>query len=245
MDKIYSRGKRIHLPQKTNLIDDKKNKEKKKFDKKIKMIITMLIILSIVFFIAYRIVIIIEPVFDEVASNKVKGITVQVSNDATKEVMEQYEYTDLVTIHKDEQDKIAMIEINAVDINKIKSEIAEKMQEKINRMGNEELGIAIGSFTGIKIFIGKGPAVPIKITTIGDIETEYTSQFKEAGINQTHHQICLNIKCTVGIMSPFTTVTKTLKSQVVLAENIIVGDIPETYYNFNGLEGEDSLNMLE
>lgn len=245
MDKIYSRGKRIRLPQKTNLIDDKKNKEKKKFDKKIKMVITMLIILSIVFFIAYRTVMIIEPVFDEVASNKVKGITVQVSNETTKEVMEQYEYSDLVTIHKDEQDKIVMIEINAVDINKIRSEIAGKMQEKINRMGNEELGIAIGSFTGIKIFIGKGPIVPIKITTIGDIETEYISQFKEAGINQTHHQICLNIKCTVGIMSPFATVTKTLKSQVVLAENIIVGDIPETYYNFNGLEGEDSLNMLE
>lgn len=245
MDKIYSRGKRIRLPQKTNLIDDKKNKEKKKFDKKIKMVITMLIILSIVFFIAYRTVMIIEPVFDEVASNKVKGITVKVSNETTKEVMEQYEYSDLVTIHKDEQDKIVMIEINAVDINKIRSEIAGKMQEKINRMGNEELGIAIGSFTGIKIFIGKGPIVPIKITTIGDIETEYISQFKEAGINQTHHQICLNIKCTVGIMSPFATVTKTLKSQVVLAENIIVGDIPETYYNFNGLEGEDSLNMLE
>ena len=245
MDKIYSRGKRIRLPQKTNLIDDKKHKEKKKFDKKIKMIITMLIILSIAFFIAYRTVMIIEPVFDEVATNKVKGITVQVSNEVTKEVMEQYEYTDLVTIHKDEQDKIAMIEINTVDVNKIRTEIAGKMQEKINSMGSGELGIAIGSFTGIKVFIGKGPTVPIKITTIGDIETEYTSQFKEAGINQTHHQICLNIKCTVGIMSPFATVTKTLKTQVVLAENIIVGDIPETYYNFNGLDDGESLNMIE
>ena len=46
-------------------------------------------------------------------------------------------------------------------------------------------------------------------------------------------------------MSPFTTVTKTLETQVVLAENIIVGNVPESYYNFNGLEPSESLNMLQ
>lgn len=245
MDKIYSRGKRIRLPQKTNLIDDKKHREKKKLDKKVKMIITLLLISSIAFLIAYRTIEIIAPVFDEVSTNKVKGVAVQISNEVARDVMEQYEYSDLVTIHKDEQDKISMLETNIVNINKIRTEIAGKMQKNINDIGSGELGLALGSFTGIKIFIGKGPIVPIKITTIGDIETEYISQFKEAGINQTHHQICLNIKCTVGIMSPFETVTKTLKTQVVLAENIIVGDIPDTYYNFNGLSGDDSLNMIE
>lgn len=245
MDKIYSRGKRISLPQKTNLIDEKKHKEKRKLTKKKKLMLTVLFILLIAFIMAYRTIKIIEPVFDEVATNRVKGIAIQTSNKIAAEVMEKYDYSDLVKIHKDEKEKITMIETNIVNINKIRSEIALRMHEDINNIGNGELGISMGSFTGIKIFISKGPSVPIRITTIGDIETEYISQFKEAGINQTNHQICLNIKCNVGIMSPFETVTKTLKTQVVLAENVIVGDIPDTYYHFNGLEDQDSLNMIE
>lgn len=246
MDKIYSRGNRFRIPERTNLIEEKKVvKKEKKFNKNTKKVITLITIFVIAFFILYRAVKIIEPVFDEVATNKVKGITVRISNEVAKEVMEQYEYNDLITIHKDENNNIKMVETNIININKIRADIASRMQESINNIKDKELGFSLGSFTGIKIFIGKGPIIPIRITTIGDIETEYVSQFKSAGINQTHHQICLNIKCTVGIMSPFKTVNSTLETQVVLAENIIVGDVPESFYNFEGLNGEDSLNMLD
>lgn len=246
MDKLYSRGKRFRLPHRTNLIADKKeDKKKKKINKNKKKVITLITILVIAFFIMYQSMQIIAPVFDEVATDKAKATTVTISNDIAKQVMEQYEYSDLITIHKDEKDNIKMIETNIVNINKIRAEIASKMQEQIEQLKDKELSLAMGSFTGIKVFIGKGPSIPIKITPIGNIETEYISQFKAAGINQTYHQICLNIKCTVGIMSPFKTVNKTLESQVVLAENIIVGDVPESYYNFEGLEGSESLNMLQ
>ncbi len=246
MDKIYSRGRRFKIPERTNLIEDKKiNKKEKKFNKKTKKVITLITIFVIAFFILHRAIKIIEPVFDEVATNSVQGITVRISNEIAKEVMEQYEYNDLITIHKDENNNIKMIETNIININKIRADIAYKMQERIDNIKDRELGFALGSFTGIKIFIGKGPVIPIKITTIGNIETEYISQFKAAGINQTHHQICLKIKCTVGIMSPFKTVNRTLESQVVLAENIIVGDVPESFYNFEGLEEEDLLNVVD
>lgn len=247
MDKLYSRGRRFRLPQRTNLIEDKKedNNKGKKFNKNTKKVITIIAIFVIAFLILYKAVRIIEPVFEEVATNQTKVTAVKISNEVAKDVMEQYEYSDLITIHKDGSDNITMIETNIVNINKIRTEIAGKMQEEIVNIDDKELKLALGSFTGIKAFIGRGPKVPIKITPIGDVETEYISQFKSAGINQTHHQICLNIKCTVGIMSPFETVTKTLESQVVLAENIIVGNVPESYYNFEGLDGAQSLNMLQ
>lgn len=246
MDKLYSRGNRFRLPHGTNLIEDKKEDRKNKnINKNKKKVITLIAIFVIAFLILYQSMKIIEPVFDEVATDKAKATTVKISNDIAKQVMEQYEYSDLITIHKDENNKIKMIETNIVNINKIKAEIASKMQQKIEDLKDKELELAMGSFTGIKVFIGKGPSIPIKITPIGDIETEYISQFKAAGINQTYHQICLNVKCNVGIMSPFKTVNKILESQVVLAENIIVGDVPESYYNFDGLEGSESLNMLQ
>lgn len=53
---------------------------------------------------------------------------------------------------------------------------------------NSSFSISLGSLTGNKILISKGPKVDIQMETIGDIETNIQSEFKEAGINQTIHR---------------------------------------------------------
>lgn len=83
------------------------------------------------------------------------------------------------------------------------------------------------------------------MSTTGNVETELISNFSQAGINQTLHRIYLNVSCNVCILTPFDTIEENITSQVLLTEAVIVGDVPSTYYNLNGLKSDDLAEFVE
>lgn len=93
---------------------------------------------------------------------------------------------------------------------------------------------------------GRGPGVKIRISSIGNIETNLNSEFTSQGINQTLHRIYVDISCNVKVLTPFKDIERKITNKVLLAENVIVGNIPDTYYNLEGLNGtNDALEMVE
>ena len=93
---------------------------------------------------------------------------------------------------------------------------------------------------------GKGPGVKITISSIGDVETDLRSEFTAQGINQTLHRVYLQVKCNVNILTPFDNISREITNQVLLMENIIVGNIPNTYYNLEGISGSsEALEVME
>ena len=85
----------------------------------------------------------------------------------------------------------------------------------------------------------------IKISTVGDIETNLKSEFTAQGINQTLHRVYLQIKCEVEILTPFKTISQSINNQVLLLENVIVGHVPNTYYNLDGIDKSDATKLIE
>ena len=81
--------------------------------------------------------------------------------------------------------------------------------------------------------------------TDGTVETDLRSEFKEAGINQTLHRIYLEVKCNVNILTPYSTIKETIVNQVLLVEGVIIGNIPDTYYNLEGLNDEQNMEMVD
>ena len=102
-----------------------------------------------------------------------------------------------------------------------------------------------GSFTGFKLLSGKGPGVSIKISSIGNVETDLRSEFKAQGINQTLHRVYLQVKCEVNILTPYDNITEKIANQILIAENVIVGRIPNTYYNFEGMNTDSAIEVIE
>lgn len=234
MDKIYSR-KRIKVP---NL--------QKEENKILRKTIKTGIILIIAVFVVITIYESSKPIFEKLCIDRAKSIATKISNEQATNVMKDYEYDELVTIHKDSENNINLIETNIITVNKIISDVAIRIQNEINSNEESDIGIRLGSFTGIKLLSGRGPEIPIKISVIGNVETDFKSEFKEAGINQTLHRLYLDVECEVSILTPFDTIEEKIKNQVVLAENVIIGKIPETYYNLEGLEGEsNALEVIE
>ena len=81
--------------------------------------------------------------------------------------------------------------------------------------------------------------------TEGTVETDLRSEFKDAGINQTLHRIYLEVRCNVNILTPYETITETITNQVLLTEGVIIGNIPDTYYNLEGLNSDQLMEVLE
>lgn len=101
-----------------------------------------------------------------------------------------------------------------------------------------------GSFTGFKLLSGRGPRVNIRISSIGNIDTDLKSEFTAQGINQTLHRVYLQIGCEVNILTPFDNISRSIVNQVLLAENVIVGRVPDSYYNLEGLNRGEELEVV-
>lgn len=138
-----------------------------------------------------------------------------------------------------------MISANVITINEIISDIPIKIQEELNKVENSKFKISMGSFTGSKILSGRGPQIEVKMNTIGNLDTDLRSEFTSAGINQTLHKVYLQVECQVVILTPFNTIEEKIANQVLLAEAVIVGTTPNTYYNFKGETEGNELEIIE
>lgn len=87
--------------------------------------------------------------------------------------------------------------------------------------------------------------MPIRISTIGNVETDLKSEFTSQGINQTLHRVYLQVVCEVSILTPYDDITEKITNQVLIAENVIIGKIPNTYYNLNGLNNSNAIDIIE
>lgn len=208
-------------------------------------IIKTSIVVIVAVCIANRIISAIEPTMDMLCINMAKSIATQISNEQATVVMSKYKYEDLSSVIRDEQGNIKMVKMNVIAVNEITSDVAIKIQEALNNYQSGEFYIRLGTFTGTKILSGRGPNVPIKMATVGNVETDLVSKFTQAGINQTLHSIYVNIVCNVTILTPFDTIEERIVNQVLIAEAVIVGDVPENYYNFNGVNSGDLLEVVE
>ena len=92
---------------------------------------------------------------------------------------------------------------------------------------------------------GMGPNIPMKLSTTGNVETKVRSEFESTGINQTIHRLYLDVVCNVNILTPYNTIEDSITNQIVLIENVIVGLIPSTYYNLEGMEGSNLVDIVE
>ena len=204
---------------------------------------TIMIIATIVFTVITKSI---TPIFNKLCTDKAKSIATIISNQEATNVMSNYKYEDLVTVYKDKNENITMIKANVIPINEIISDVAVKIEEGLDNTKSEDIGIRLGSFFGSKILSGRGPLVPIRISTIGNVKTDFRSEFKEAGINQTLHRIYLEVECEVSVLTPFHNIEEKITNQVILAENVIVGIVPDTYYNLDGLESKSqALEVME
>jgi sporulation protein YunB len=119
------------------------------------------------------------------------------------------------------------------EFNRLQSRILDQILERISEVSTHDLSIPLGSLTNLDLLAGRGPLITVKMQSVGSSTARLVNRFTSAGINQTKHQILLNVDVYVSILLPgFTTATKVSNSFTV-AETVIVGSVPDSYTYFD------------
>lgn len=237
MDKIYSRP-RIKLPKINISYKRNTNKQKKKIQKILITLFAILLIIKLLF--DY-----INPMFEDMCITKAKAVAIQIINKKTQDSIDKIDYNDLVTIIKDNNGNITMVKANAFSINRISVEITTDIQDTLQNESQTQILIPLGSISGNEVLSNLGPKIPIQINPTGVVTTEFRSEFEAAGINQTLHRIYLYTVCRINIITPYRILSNEVSSEVIVAESIIVGPVPDSYYNLEGLQRNDAMEVID
>ena len=184
------------------------------------------------------------PVVRSLARTQVTNTASDLINDAIlAQIMEgQIQYDRIVYFEKDLNGRITALKTNMAEVNRLKTETLNLINDEIMAEDTEDLGVAIGSLILPEFFSGKGPSIPVRILAIRNSDANFQSEFTEAGINQTLQQLRMDVIVDVTILVLGQTETFTVSSQMVVAETIIVGDVPATYLQTGGYHGTQTEN---
>ncbi len=177
-----------------------------------------------------------NAVITELAQTQVTNSTSDLINDAVSAqiVSGNIQYDRIVFFEKDLNGRITALKTNIGEVNKLKTDTLNLINEEILDMDSAELGIPLGSLVLPEFLAGKGPQIPVEILSIRNSDATFESNFTHAGINQTLHQLHMYVLVDVSVLVLGRSVAFTVSSDVVVAETIIVGDVPDTFFQTGG-----------
>ena len=178
------------------------------------------------------------------ARTQVVNSTSDLINDAIDEQIEtgNIQYDRMVYFEKDLNGRITALKTNMSEVNRLKTDILNIINDEILALDTSDLGIPLGSLLLPESLSGKGPRIPVQILAIRNSDASFESAFSEAGINQTLQQLTMHISVDVAILVLGETESFSVSSQVVVAETVIVGQVPETYLHTGGNYGYEKEN---
>ena len=177
-----------------------------------------------------------QDVIRELAETQVKNTTSDLANDAiAKQIADGIiQYDRIVYFEKDLDGRITALKTNMSEVNRLKTDVLNIINDEILALDTSDIGIPLGSLFFPELFSGKGPAIPVHILAIRNSDAGFASDFSQAGINQTLHQLTMQVSVDVAVLVLGKTSSFTITSEVVVAETVIVGAVPDTYLQTGG-----------
>lgn len=174
-----------------------------------------------------------RPMLRELATAKVENRAQNVINEAVEAQLEQGEidYERIVLLEKDVNGCITALKTNIAEVNRLKTRTLSLTDSLLLELDLEEVGLPLGSIVFPTFLSGSGPKLPVKVLSISNSDADFRNVFTEAGINQTAHQIMMDVTIDMTVLTPVGTEDVSVTSSVVVAETVIVGNVPQSYVN--------------
>lgn len=144
---------------------------------------------------------------------------------------EDYDYDYFVNLEYGADGSVTAVQTNMARINALSSELLSDIVHAADG-GQLSLSIPVGNVLGSSLLLGKGPEIPVDITMLTSSHVDFKNELSDAGINQTKHQIKLDVVVDIDVIMPWQTISTQVVSEILIAETVILGDVPDTYLNW-------------
>jgi len=144
------------------------------------------------------------------------------------------DYQDLVQLHRNSDGQIVMMQANTLKIIQLAADFALASEHAMRNLEKEKFSIPVGQVLGSQLLATYGPGIPVRIISVGAVKVNMVDRFEAAGINQTRHRIYLDLDSYIRIVVPWQQEEVQIATRVPLVENIIIGEVPDTFVTLDG-----------
>ena len=180
-----------------------------------------------------------RPVLSAAARYQVqRQVTAAVEQWAARDLQERgVDYSDFVTITRNEAGEITALSADMARLNLLRAELSAHLLERL-KDSQLELTVPVGSLLPIEPTWARGPELHLRALALGTASAEFESEFTSAGINQTRHRLWLELSVPVTVLLPGGGEELTVDSRLCVAETVIVGQVPQTWFQTGGLPAD-------
>ena len=181
-----------------------------------------------------------EPILASLATARVSNTVNRIVVEAVDEAVQggEIDYSVLVSFEKNSEGQVTALKSNMAAFNRLQSRIADDILRRLSEVSTTELSIPLGTLTGSSLLAGRGPAIKIRMQSVGSTTASFRNSFSSAGINQTRHQILLDVNVYISILLPGFRTSTVVTNEITVAETVIVGSVPESYTYFDASDGQ-------
>ena len=192
-------------------------------------------VIVLVLMLAFRATAQMRPILESLAVTRVSNAINAIVSEAVDEAIGNGEisYDDLISFEKDNEGRITAVYSNMAAFNRLQSKILDIILERVDQVSARDLSIPVGTLTGSTLLAGRGPRISVRMESVGSSSASFENEFISAGINQTKHQIVLQVDVSVSILLPSFSTAVVVPNAVTVAETVIVGSVPDTYTYFS------------
>ena len=163
----------------------------------------------------------------EISEFEGRKVCTDLISKAVSEQIEQAEQTAYVTVRRDESGMITSVSSNTNAVNSANQQITEAVNEQLKNHEHEEIEVPIGTLSGITFFTGRGANISLKLHQTGAVSTKMKSELTGAGVNQTRYRLYIEITVEMTAILPANSTDISVKSEYLVNETVIVGEVPE------------------
>ena len=173
----------------------------------------------------------IDNLFANVTKDQIHNIGTRILNQSVTQLLEDESVSpdQMVEIRYQDNQSISSISVNAEQVNLVRNKITDSVLGQLHDEGIESIQIPLGSLSNFWFFSAKGPMVNFDIYPIGYLKSSITSEFDDAGINQTRHRLVLHLSLDLMCVGLMHRETVTIDSEYIISETLIMGETPQQY----------------
>lgn len=164
--------------------------------------------------------------------NAASGLIVDAINEQIDAGSIQYE--NIITLQTDETGRVSALKTNLAEVNRLKADIIRSIGARLQEQSVETLSVPIGNVLAPTLLSGVGGYVPVRVRALRTSGAELVSEFSQAGINQTLHQLSLDVKIHIVVLTPAGELTVPCHMEMVIAQTVLLGEVPQTLINITG-----------
>lgn len=183
-----------------------------------------------------------RPLLRDYAGIGARQAAMQAVHRGVEDVLSQNtpEYENLVEIARNETGKVLSVVAKVGAVNRLKAAVSEAVAKQLEAIREQEVTVPFGDLFGSALLTGRGPYLPFTVNVTGAVFTDLNDRFEQSGINQTCHQLLLDMTVYLNVILPTDRASFELHTDFLICESVIVGDIPSDYSAFD-LENLSSL----